>query len=227
MFRRILVIAALAAILVADASAVFAQSSRRGRQTRGPAYGQSHSFEIIGVGGYAWTFSRRITFPQPYGTGDIDIKDSPFWGIEAAFNAQPGGQLILLYRRQDSDITFTGAGTNIVAQEVPIAVEYWHIGGLGGIPKENGKVLPFTSITLGGTRYIFDAGDDWKFSLIIGLGAKIYASDRLGFKIQGSMPWTITNGAVGFAVGGGGGGAYVGGTGIVQMDLQGALMLMF
>jgi len=225
MFRRILVIAALAALVLADASSVFAQSSRRGRQTRGPAYGQSHKFEIVGLGGYAWTVSRRITFPQPLGTGDVDIKDSPFWGIEAAFNAQPGGQLILLYRRQDSDAEFRGV--NLTYASVPIAVEYWHIGGLGGIPKENGKVLPFTSITLGGTRYIFDTDDEWKFSLIIGLGAKIYPSERLGFKIQGSMPWTITNGGMGVGFGGGGAGVYVGGTGIVQFDVQGALMLMF
>ena len=166
-----------------------------------------------------------ITLPQPFGTGDVDIKDSPFWGIEAAFNARPGGQLILLYRRQDSDAEFRGL--NLQYASAPLAVEYWHIGGLGGVPRENGKVLPFTSITLGGTRYIYESEDSWKFSLIIGLGAKLYVSERLGFKIQGSMPWTITNGGLGFAFGGGGGGVYVGGTGIVQMDVQGALMLMF
>ena len=76
MFRRILVIAALAAIVVADATAAFAQSTRRSRQRQGPAFGQNHKFEIIGVGGYVWTFSRRVTFPQPLGTGDVDIKDS-------------------------------------------------------------------------------------------------------------------------------------------------------
>jgi hypothetical protein len=156
-------------------------------------------------------------------TGDIDLKDSGTWGVEAAFNLRPGAQLTLLYQRQDTDIEFRTPG--IASPSAPWSVEYWHIGGIGGVPR--GNMFPFTGLSLGGTRYIDDqsGGDVWKFSIILRLGAKFYVNERLGLMVQARMPWTITNGGLGIGIGTGGAGVTFGGSGIAQIDVGGGIMI--
>jgi hypothetical protein len=236
MSRKFIVLAAALVLLAMDFTASSAQTRRRGDTSRGRGYNSqmSHRFEIIGYGGYAWTISRRVSIqfpPPPQGvglvTGDIDIADSPFWGVEAAFNLRPGAQLTLLYQRQDTDLTFKSVPNAVVDVSVPWTVEYWHIGGIGGVPR--GNVFPFSGLSIGATHYIKSdgGGDAWRFSLMIRLGAKIYLSKRLGLQLQGRMPWTITNGGVGIGIGGGGAAVTFGGSGIAQIDLNGGLILSF
>ena len=83
-------------------------------------------------------------------SGELDIKDSGIWGIEADITVRPGAQLVLLYSRQDSEITFGYRDDEIIAGNV--AVEHWQIGGMSGVQK--GKVMPFGMFTLGGTRIV-------------------------------------------------------------------------
>ena len=63
-----------------------------------------HTVEITPWAGYAWTFARRVNYVNA--TGDLDIGDSPVWGVEVDVNLHPGAQLVLLYSRQDSDLSF-------------------------------------------------------------------------------------------------------------------------
>ena len=105
------------------------------------------------------------------------------------------------------------------------AVEYWQIGGLGGMMR--GKTMPYTAITLGGTRLIAEGEDEWKFSMIFGLGVKVYSSPKVGFMIQGNWPITFTDSWGGVTVGTGGAGLAVGGTGISQLDVGGGLIISF
>lgn len=185
-----------------------------------------HRVEINAFGGYRFTFSRRVC--SPLECGDVDIKDQGFWGVELDINVQPYTQLALLYDRQTSTVTFR-PDFNARPKEdvVEVITEYWHIGGLRGI--QQGAVMPFGSFTLGATRYNFKTtllDDEWKFSVILGLGAKIYASDRLGLRIQGRLPLTFTSGSFGIGCGTGGCGTLIGGTGIGQLDFSGGVMLM-
>ncbi len=218
---RKFIIAAAFLFLIVDVTASVAQRRQTGgsTMTRGQSPQMNHRFEIIPFGGYVWTLSRRITFGIPAQTGDLDIKDSGFWGVEMAFNVRPGSQVTLLYQRQNSDLTFKTAGTTNNLGE--LGVEYWHIGGIGGVPKDN--VFAFTGLSLGGTRYIArdSGGVDWKFSMILRLGAKVYLNERLGLLVQARMPYTFTNG--GLAIGTGG--VSFGGTGIAQLDLSAGLMI--
>ncbi len=134
---RKFVFAAALLLLAIDVTASWAQTRTRGggTMTRGRSPQMGHRFEIIPFGGYVWTVSRRITFGIPAQTGDLDIKNSGFWGVEMAFNMRPGAQLTLLYQRQDSELTFKTAGTTRNLGDT--AVEYWHIGGIGGVPQDN------------------------------------------------------------------------------------------
>ena len=185
-----------------------------------------HRIEILGYGGYLWSGS----IDAYYGTqgGELDLKSGTIWGIEGDVNVRPGAQLVLLYHRQDTELLFRSYG-DVQTFSGDMAVEHWHIGGMSGVQK--GNVMPFGMFTLGGTRLIPKfpgaTGDIWKFSILFGLGAKIYVSDRVGFRVQGRLPWIIMSG--GAAVGCGGGGCYTsfGGSGIVQADVSGGVFVMF
>ena len=183
-----------------------------------------HRFEITPFGGYSWTFARDFYY-GPTG-GRVDIEDSGMWGIAVDINLpyKPGSQIQLLYNRQDSKLQFSSFNTGTV--EADFGVEYWHVGGSYGV--QRGNAMPFTVLTLGGSRFFSkDLGEDvWKFSIIFGAGAKLYANDRLGLKLQGRFPFSIFSG--GGAIGCGSGGCYtsVGGSGMGQFDLSAGVMVL-
>jgi len=165
--------------------------------------------DIIPMGGWVWTVSQSATYNL--NSGDIDFKSGEYYGIALDIYKVPVMQIRLLYRRQDTQLTFKQAGfTNDIAD---VSIEYWHIGAVKGIQK--GNVKPFTTLSLGGTRYVYDGGDEWKFSMILGLGAKIHLNPKLGIMLAGQMPFSFTGAFLGV----GGGGVSVGGTGIAQFDV--------
>lgn len=199
----------LAAGLLLFSSAVSAQGGYHFTQ-------QDHKLEIIPMYGYVWTWSKSAYYGAY--SGDMDFESGGFWGIAGDINVRPGMQLRLLYRRQDTKVTWKQAG--IKNELGDIGVEYWHIGGVAGV--QNGKVMPFTGLTLGTTRYILDGFDDeYKFSIILSIGAKVYLNERIGLMISGQMPFTFTDAFVGIGTGG----MSFGGTGIVQMDVVGGLII--
>jgi hypothetical protein len=212
-----------------------AQAQRGRRSAPRSAAAPAYRAELHGFAGYAFTWSRRVYNGYTGNYGDLDIKDSWFWALALDINVRPGIQAELLYNRQDSDLTFK---RDIGGKETlsKINVEYWHAGVLKGF--QQGNIMPFTSFTLGATRYSFhdvseiaqdDPWDDvWKFSIILGLGAKVYTSGRMGLRLQARLPITFTGGGIGFGCSTGGGcGATVGGSGITQFDLSGGVFLAF
>ena len=83
--------------------------------------------------------------------GELDINDNAYYGLALDINVvrNPGktGQLRLMYRREDSEVTFRPFTVGLQPVSRDCSVEYWQIGGLGGFKR--GKTTPFTSITLG------------------------------------------------------------------------------
>lgn len=191
--------------------------AQRGTQGTGASTAGTRAprVDIIPMGGYVWTLSQNATYNVH--SGDVDIKSGGFYGIALDVYAVPYMQVRLLYRRQDTQLTFKRSG--ITEDLGDVAVEYWHIGAVKGI--QRGKILPFSSFTLGGTRYAYDSGDNWKFSIIIGLGAKVHINERIGLMATGQMPFSFTGAFVGVGTGG----VSVGGTGIAQFDVTGGLII--
>jgi hypothetical protein len=216
-----------AVLLVSAATAASAQYT-----SQPSTYGSEpqSKAEIVLLGGYAWTMSQDVVFNYTLG-GELDIDDAAYYGAAIDINVARGGpktgQLRLLYRREDSTVEFRPY--TITASNQPFtldcAVEYWQIGGVGGMMR--GKAMPFTSVTLGGTRLSANGDDEWKFSMIFGLGVKVYNSPKVGFMIQGNWPITFTDSWGGVTVGTGGAGVAVGGTGISQLDVGGGLIIRF
>ena len=218
-------VAAMVAAVAAPSRAQYSQPPRKQSQSWG-TQAQQHRIEILGYGGYVWSGSIDAWYGAY--SGELDVKDSGFWGIEADINVRPGAQLVLGYSRQDSKITFGYDSAKLA--EGNVAIEYWQIGGMSGVQK--GKVMPFGMFTLGGTRVIPDwdgveSDDVWKFSIVFGLGAKIYINEKIGLRIQGRMPWTVVDGGAYMGCGTGGCYSSFGGSGIVQGDVSGGLFIMF
>jgi hypothetical protein len=184
-----------------------------------------HQVEITPWAGYAWTISRRVTYLDS--TGDLDIGSGPAWGVEVDVNLHAGAQLALSYSRQDSKFSYKSSGVKTDVSD--LSVEYFQIGGIGGV--RQGKVLPFGMVTLGASRFAFKdirAADDlWKFSIVLGLGAKVYASERIGLRVQATLPWTMMSGGAGIGCGYGGCYTTVGGVGVAQFLATAGLMFMF
>jgi opacity protein-like surface antigen len=188
----------------------------------------NHRVEISGHYGYVWTGSRTVQFFDQDNSlryGDVDIEDSSMWGIQLDIPVQPDAQFVLLYNRQESEITVREGGFQKTTIG-DVVTEYWHVGGLGGVPQ--GRVFPYSMVTIGGTRYssLNGVGDQWKFSLIFGLGAKFYVNDRIALKVQGRIPYTFFSGGLGVGVGTGGVGIVAGGSGLIQGDLSAGLSLL-
>jgi hypothetical protein len=147
----------------------------------------------------------------------VDLKNGGFYGLAVDIYAVPFMQIRLLYRRQDTQVTWKSLG---VTQDLgDVAVEYWHVGAVKGMQK--GKVKPFTALSLGGTRFAYDSGDNWYFSIIVSLGAKFYLNDRIGIMGSGQMGISFTDAFAGIGTGG----VSIGGTGITQFDLLAGLII--
>lgn len=209
-----------AAAVLCAASPVSAQYAA----SRTSSAGTEHKIEVIPLGGYAWTMSMDVYYGLV--AGELDIKDAGYYGVAVDVNLAPAAyktaQLRLLYRRSDSEVEFRSVSLRGSADA---AVEYWHIGGLGGVRK--GNALPYTTISLGGTRFVAGDTDEWKFSMIFGLGVKVYTSPKVGLMIQGNWPITFTDSWGGVTIGTGGAGVAIGGTGVSQLDVGGGLIICF
>jgi hypothetical protein len=185
-----------------------------------------YKLDIIPLGGYAWTLAQDVTYDYPPKYASIDFDDAGYYGVAIDFNLAPKSykttQLRLEWRRSDGQLSARGP---LLSQPVKVdaAIEYWQIGGLGGVKR--GNVMPFGVITLGGSRLIANNQDNWKFSMIFGLGVKIETQGRLGFMIQGNWPITFTDTWGGVSIGTGGAGLAIGGTGISQIDVGGGLII--
>jgi hypothetical protein len=137
-------------------------------------------------------------------SGDVNIIDDMNFGFQLNMPVRPGVKGELSYTRQDSylksDIPFDGE-----TKLFDLSVEYFHIGAL--VEKPAGKATPFVLFTLGATRFApkgVDLGDEWRFSIAAGLGTKIHASERFGFRLQARalMPMQFSGGGLWCGTGG-------------------------
>ena len=94
-----------------------------------------------------------------------------------------------------------------------------------GMRRDN--TFSYAMITIGGTRYLPQgigfAADEWKLSVTLGIGAKMYVGRRLGLRIQGSVPVTFYR--TGSVIGCGTGGCYtsIGGSGAIRVGVSGGV----
>jgi len=184
-----------------------------------------HRYELGANAGYSWTFAREVVYAG-FG-GSVDVKDAAHYGGTLDAYVQHGKAVRLMYQRQDSKLTFQPRGLP-KTDVADVAVEYFQLGGLAGTPK--GNILPYGMFTLGATRLSYsniDADDNWRFSMILGFGAKAYMSQKLGIQVEGQIPYTWIDADGSVACGSFGCISTVGGTGVGQANVGGGLFLNF
>jgi hypothetical protein len=196
----------------------------------GPLSAQ-HKAEITPFVGYMFGTSKISTV-----RGDLSTKGNVNYGAYLNVNIRPGGQLELVYSRQETELQLKGVG-GVNQKLTDMSIEYFHIGGLGFV--ERGPAQPFGSFTLGATRYnpkqsTIEVGetpiavkDEWRFSVILGAGVKYFASERIGLRLQGHLAGTFLDTGSGLWCGFGGCSLGLFGSGVLQGDLSGGVVVAF
>lgn len=177
--------------------------------------------EITPFGGYQMGGSLEVL------AGTLRIKDNWNFGAILDFTIRPGFQIELIYSHQDSELRLEQP----LLQPVYLfdaAVEYFHIGALRDL--RGGKVRPFVTGTIGVTHFNpkpEGLSSEWRFSTNVGLGVKVFASERIGLRLQGRLMLPFINGGAGFFVGPGGGYVTASGEVLVQWDVSAGLLFRF
>jgi len=180
-----------------------------------------------------WQFNSGVTTYN----GEADIKNDVNYGVALDFNVpyNEGAQLELLWIMQKSRLDFREfdptTGPGIKETLFDLYMHYFQIGGVYGLRNEN--IMPFGSVSLGAALFHpsnpvrnFNVRDEWRFSATLGLGAKVYMSDRVGLRLQGRLLMPFQWGSGGFFCGTGGCNIGVGTTtSILMADLTAGLII--
>ncbi len=189
--------------------------------------------EISPFGGYMFGGSLNCY------EGKIKVDNNANYGVAVDFKVAKDTQLELMWTQMNTSGRFEPYYGYLQYQgEFDMNVGYIQIGSVREFDMDN--VKPFGVFSLGTTYFIpkdvtfdddsyFSPGTTidpaWKFSMILGGGAKIWLSDRVGIRLQGNLMLPMFWSSTGFAIGTGGGGFYVGGgTSMVQGDFTGGLI---
>ncbi|MGH8224512.1 MAG: outer membrane protein [Woeseiaceae bacterium] len=124
------------------------------------------------------------TFDVEGADSSYELEDSSSYGLLVNFRHQANTQWEILYSRQETEAEFSDATIGALLVDVDVQM----LQG-GGIYQWDGDaVLPFLSLTLGGTRIRISSAtgedSDTFWSASIGAGLKIRPNERLGLRLE-------------------------------------------
>jgi hypothetical protein len=178
-----------------------------------PAAATAGDLEVTPFAGYTWggQFTDSVT-----GTS-LKVDETTDYGIIVDFKQEELSYVELYFSRQATQLQADkGALTGNPLFDLDI--EYYHIGGTIG--KGSGKVQSFMAATIGATHMVpkgpgLDALTKPSFSF--GGGVKLFATDRIGLRLDGRWFGTVFNGS---------GSAFCS-SGACAIELQGHLFSQF
>ncbi|MEN8117735.1 MAG: hypothetical protein ABFS16_12190 [Bacteroidota bacterium] len=178
----------------------------------------AQSLEITPLFGY--TFAGKV---DNYGRS-IDVKDDILYGGILSVEFASLTYAEFSYERND---------TRVVTRldRFDLAVEHYQVGVLREL--KEGKVTPFTKVSLGTSRYVQKVGNAdaiWLFSAGIGAGAKVFFNERIGLRLFTNLMLPMEYDGLGFSCGIGTGGSGCGGgvtfnVPLVHWDLGAGLII--
>ncbi len=149
-------------------------------------------FEITPFAGYTWggQFSDLET------NTTLEVKESSNYGVMLDINQDEQSQIEVYFSHQASRLQaknglFTGNPL------FDLDIEYYHIGGTYALAASE-KVKGFLVGTLGATRMVPQGpGLDTltKFSLSLGGGVKLFATNHIGLRLEGRWFGTLFDGS--------------------------------
>lgn len=195
----------------------------QGLSTYDRASSATRGVELAGL--YGWQFGGSLNSTA----GDVSINDSDSWGVELDITVPGEIQAVMLYYRQDSRLELKEDITGSKSTLFDMSVNYFQVGGMKGVWQ--GNIMPFGVFTLGAT--LFDPKNsgidsEWLFSVNLGLGVKIYASERVGLRLQGNLllPIQWAGGGLWCSSGSGCSASLSGGSAILQGFAGGGLFIV-
>lgn len=134
--------------------------------------------------------------------GDFKIDDAMNYGGKIAVGLSTTTFAELSYMRSDTEGDWVPYGLGTIVRDIPFSSNYIHIGGLQEV--DMGVVRPFMTIGLG--LAIWDPktsqlSTKTQFSATFGAGLKIWLTDFLGIRLQGSMLMPMVLNGFGFGCG--------------------------
>jgi opacity protein-like surface antigen len=187
--------------------------------------------EISPFAGYM--FGGSLNFYE----GKLKADNNLNYGVAVDFKLAEDTQIELMWTQMGTTAQFepySGYYDFYDIKPFDMNVGYIQIGGVREMNLD--QIRPFGVFTLGTTYFIpkdvtyindepVDVESQWKFSMTLGAGAKIWFTDRVGIRLQGNLMMPMFWSSTGFAVGTGGSGFYVGGgTSMVQGNFTGGLI---
>ena len=143
--------------------------------------------------------------------GDFKINDAQNYGGKIAFGVSSSTYAEISYMRSDTEGRFYPAGFGQVSDLVPFSSNYIQLGGLQEV--DMGRVAPFVTVAAGLT--VWDPkttvlATKTQFSATVGAGLKLWLTDAIGIRLQGSMLMPMVFNGFGFGCGIGTGGTSCG-----------------
>lgn len=207
------------ALLGAFALATFAVTTADAQARRAPRPHLS-KIELTGYAGYQFGLSTLSTI-----NGQLDFKDNVNYGGTIGIRVKPQQFIEFTVNRWDTDLRRRVGG--VVVESTPTAVTNFYLGGYQEIPQ--GNVRPFFGFGLGATWFNPQDtfGDDWRFSVTLGGGVKIWLGEaqKVGIRLGGNLLMTFLSTSWGGYCGTGGCGLGLFGTGIADLNFTAGLTL--
>jgi len=132
---------------------------------------------------------------------DVDLDNSPAWGVLLELPSGHHTQWQILYSRQDTELDL---GSSILAPgAIDLTIEYFHIGGT--YVMEGKRDRPYVGVSFGGTRFTPEGNydDEVEFSVAFLAGVKFQLTDHLGLRLDGRALGNVTQGESQFFCDGG------------------------
>ena len=162
---------------------------------------KAQDIELTGFYGYMISTNLKTY----YGTYQLD--NNPNYGGIFSVEMAPDMFAEFLYNRIDTEVRYI---YNNEAEPLEMSTEYFQVGGLRSMG--DGRFKPFGAASLGAARFNLKEsyGDllsnaEWSFAGTLGLGAKVFLSNKLGFRLQTRMNLPLKFSGLWIGTGGAGG----------------------
>ncbi len=156
-----------------------------------PLPARAAQFEITPFAGHTWggEFTDAVT------GNTAEVGESADYGLMLDVRKDDRSQYELYVSRQSTRLT-TGQGLFTGNPLFDLDIWYFHVGGT--YTEAEGRVKPYVAGGLGAT-YLDPKGQglnaETRFSLSIGVGAKVYVTEHIGLRLEGRWFGTLFNGS--------------------------------
>jgi len=165
----------------------------------------AQAIEINGF--YGWQLAGTVKLYD----GEFMLESAPNYGGKLSVGLSSTTHFEVSYMRSDTEGRFKPYNIGIEPGNVyQVSSNYIQLGGLQEV--DLGKIRPFGTLALGTVIWAPKevSGTKWQFAFSLGAGFKIWLSDNIGLRAQGSMMMPMVYNGAGFGCGIGTGGSSCG-----------------